>query len=70
MTVLKQAGSNCQTEIRCLTESRAREREKASRHDELVMGDHHREIRFLHEQTEEAEKATTKNEESIETVLS
>lgn len=70
VTALKQANKDSQDEVRRLIESHARDRNIKLRQNDLVVVDHHREVRFLQEQTKETGKATANVEGGLKTVSS
>lgn len=68
---MKKTSMESQNEVRLLTENHARDREKNLRQlFELVVNDHHREIRCFGERAEEAQKATADIENRLKTVFS
>lgn len=67
---MMQASKDIQAEDRRLTECHARDREKTLRQYEVVVDDHHQEVRSLRERAEEVEKATANIEDRLETIFS
>lgn len=70
VTILRQARKDSQAGDRFWTDTHARDRIKSLRQHELVVSDPRREVWFLSEQAEEAEKVTANIEDRLKTVFS